>query len=50
MTNDKVQLTTRIPKQTRIDVNIIAKRKGTTVAAIVIDLLNEYIEKNKELL
>lgn len=50
MSDETAQLTTRVPKQLRTDINIISKRKGTTVTAIVIEVLEKYAEENKEYL
>lgn len=45
-----VQLNVRIPKKTRIKLNVIAEKKETSSKEIIKSLIDSYIEENKELL
>ena len=40
----------KIKKINRMNINIIAKKKETTVRSIVEELIEEYVEKNSDLL
>lgn len=48
MTDNNVRLVVDVPRELRTEVNIIAKRKGITVKKIVNDLLEKYVNENKE--
>lgn len=47
MSEDTVRLVVDVPKNLRTEVNILAKKKDTTVKKIVNDLLKEYVRENK---
>ena len=47
MSEDTVGLVVDVPKNLRTEVNILAKKKDTTVKKIVNDLLKEYVRENK---
>ena len=44
---ETVNLTIRIDKQLRTELQIIAKRQDTTATAILTDYIKQYVEKNK---
>lgn len=44
---ETVNLTIRIDKQLRTELQIIAKRQDTTATAILTDFIKQYVEKNK---
>lgn len=48
--SEDVQLNVRIPKKTRMKLNVIAEKKETSSKQIIKELIDSFIEKNKELL
>jgi len=45
---DKVKISFYAPKSLRTDLNVIAAQNDTTVTAILIELVEQYISENKK--
>ena len=48
MVKEKAHLSVRVPKELMKDLKIIAIQKDTNLTEIVLQLLAEYVEKNKK--
>ena len=48
MTEEKVHLSVRCPKNLLKDLKIIAIQQDTTVTKIVLDYLEQYVKENKK--
>lgn len=45
--NEETKILIRLPKKTKQDLQIIAIKKETNMTEIILNLISEYIEKNR---